>query len=187
MKSPLGKETRNQLLRLSAVTAVMFCFGFAFAPLYRVICQVTGVNLQAGEMKLTGEVPAVDKDRWVTVQFMTTVNGGADWAFRPETQSVRVHPGELTSVVFHAQNPAGETLVAQAVPSITPIEASGHLRKTECFCFRQQSFAPHEARDMPVRFMIDPALPKTLDTVTLSYTFFDVTSVARRANDAPPT
>ena len=177
---------RNQLLRLGVVTAVMFGFGFAFAPVYRVICQLTGVNLQAADMKLTGAAPALDANRWVTVQFLTTVNGGADWAFKPEVDSVRVHPGELTRVVFHARNPADATLVAQAVPSIAPIEASSMLRKTECFCFKQQSFAPHEARDMPVRFMVDPALPAGLDTVTLSYTFFDVTSVARSATAAPP-
>jgi cytochrome c oxidase assembly protein subunit 11 len=182
MKIPV----RNQLLRLSVVTAVMFSFGFAFAPAYRVICQLTGINLQAGEMKLSGAGPAVDESRWVTVQFLTTVNGGADWAFKPQVDSVRVHPGQLTTVSFHAQNPADATLIAQAVPSIAPIEASGLLRKTECFCFKQQSFAPHERREMPVRFMIDPALPAGLDTVTLSYTFFDVTSLARSATGAPP-
>lgn len=174
------KTIRNHWLRLLAVTAVMFSFGFAFAPFYRVICQLTGVNLQASEMKLAANAApvAVDESRWVTVQFLTTVNGGADWNFRPATASVRVHPGAMTTVSFHAQNPADATLVAQAVPSIAPIEASNHLRKTECFCFRQQSFGPHEQREMPVRFMIDPALPKDLDTVTLSYTFFDVTAVA---------
>lgn len=180
-------ESRNQLLRLSVVVIAMFGFGFAFAPVYRVICQLTGVNLQAGDMKLAADEPraAVDESRWVTVQFMTTVNGGADWAFKPQVASVRVHPGQLTTVSFRAQNPADTTLVAQAVPSIAPIEAASHLRKTECFCFKQQAFAPHEARDMPVRFMVDPALPRELDTVTLSYTFFDVTSVARSAAGAP--
>ena len=174
-------EARNQLLRLSVVVVAMFGFGFAFVPAYRVFCQITGVNLQASEMKVAeGAAPAaVDESRWVTVQFMTTVNGGADWAFRPQVDSVRVHPGQLTTVAFHAQNPSDAMAVAQAVPSIAPLEASGHLRKTECFCFKQQSFGPREAREMAVRFTIDPALPKELDTVTLSYTFFDVTAVAK--------
>lgn len=185
----MERRTRDHLLRLSAVTVVMFTFGFAFAPVYRVICQLTGVNLQASEMKLKGSpsATAIDESRWVTVQFLTTVNGGADWGFKPEVGSVRVHPGAMTLVTFHARNPEGQTLVAQAVPSIAPIEASSSLRKTECFCFRQQSFAPHEARDMPVRFMVDPALSRDIDTVTLSYTFFDVTSVARQSSGAPPT
>ena len=185
----MERRKRDHLLRLSAVAVAMFAFGFACAPLYRVICQLTGVNLQAGEMRLKGSPSAiaVDESRWVRVQFLTTVNGGADWAFKPEVESVRVHPGAMTLVTFHARNPQGQTLVAQAVPSIAPIEASSHLRKTECFCFRQQSFAPHETRDMPVRFMIDPSLPKDVDTVTLSYTFFDVTSVAGRASGTPPT
>lgn len=170
---------RRHLLRLSVAVVAMFGFGFAMVPLYRLACQWTGVNLQAGEMRIAATAPTkVDTSRWVTVQFTTTVNGGRDWKFEPLVPSVRVHPGELANVSFHAQNPDGKMLVAQAVPSIAPVDASRHLRKTECFCFRQQVFQPHEGRDMPVRFMLDPELPPEVDTVTLSYTFFDVTEVA---------
>jgi cytochrome c oxidase assembly protein subunit 11 len=177
---------RNHLLRLSAVAGAMFAFGFAFVPMYRVFCQLTGVNLNAAEMQARGVAPVtVDATRWVNVQFTTTVNGGADWSFHPQVSTVRVHPGELTTVSFHAQNPEGRALVAQAVPSITPLEASRHLRKTDCFCFRKQEFKPHEARDMAVRFMVDPELPADVDTVTLSYTFFDITELARRESGGP--
>lgn len=180
-------EARNQLVRLSVVVIAMFGFGFAFVPVYRVFCEITGVNLQADDMKLAAnDAPAaVDESRWVNVQFLTTVNGGADWGFKPAVSSVRVHPGAMTTVSFTAHNPAATPMVAQAVPSIAPIEASSLLRKTECFCFKQQEFAPGETREMPVRFVIDPSLPADVDTVTLSYTFFDVTNVARRAADAP--
>jgi cytochrome c oxidase assembly protein subunit 11 len=33
---------------------------------------------------------------------------------------------------------------------------------------------PKEVRRMPVVFVIDPALPKFVNTITLSYTFFEV-------------
>ena len=179
----MDPQKRRHLLRLGTVVVAMFGFGFAFVPMYRVVCQLTGVNLQASEMRETpgaAAASAVDTSRWVTVQFTTTVNGGQDWAFRPDVATVRVHPGQLTTVSFHARNPEDKTLVAQAVPSITPLDASRHLHKTECFCFRQQEFKPHEAKEMPVRFTIDPALPADVDTVTLSYTFFDVTALAHR-------
>jgi cytochrome c oxidase assembly protein subunit 11 len=171
---------RRHVLRLTAVVAAMFAFGYALVPMYRVICQITGMNLQASEMRATAPAAAVDDSRWVTVEFLTTVNGGRDWKFRPERTQVRVHPGALTTVNFFAQNPAGQPLVAQAVPSIAPFAATKLLRKTECFCFRKQTFQPHESKEMPVRFVIDPALPPDVDTVTLSYTFFDVTQVAQR-------
>jgi cytochrome c oxidase assembly protein subunit 11 len=187
MDAPPTRPVRNHLLRLLGVAGAMFAFGFAFAPMYRVFCQLTGVNLNAAEMQARGADAAavVDETRWVNVQFTTTVNGGRDWQFRPATPTIRVHPGQLTTVTFHARNPSDQAMVAQAVPSITPLDASRHLRKTECFCFRQQEFKPHEAREMPVRLMVDPELPAGVDTVTLSYTFFDVTELARREGGGP--
>jgi cytochrome c oxidase assembly protein subunit 11 len=182
----MDRPRRNHLFRLLGVAGAMFAFGFAFAPMYRVFCQLTGVNLNAADMQARGAPAAtIDTSRWVDVQFTTTVNGGADWAFRAQVPSVRVHPGEMTTVSFRAQNPSDRTLFAQAVPSVTPLDASRHLRKTDCFCFRQQEFKPHEARDMSVRFMVDPELPAGVDTVTLSYTFFDVTELARRESGGP--
>jgi cytochrome c oxidase assembly protein subunit 11 len=172
---------RRHVLRLAAVTAGMFAFGYALVPLYRVVCQITGINLQAGEMRISEpRVVVVDESRVITVQFITTVNSGGDWKFHSETSQVRVHPGAMATVNFRAENPSGELRVAQAVPSVAPYTASKYVRKTECFCFTQQTFEPHEGRDMPVRFMVDPELPASVDTITLSYTFFDVTSVAQR-------
>ena len=59
-----------------------------------------------------------------------------------------------------------------AVPSVAPARASGFFSKTECFCFTAQTLAAGESRDMPVRFIVDPALPAGVKTITLSYTFF---------------
>ena len=39
---------------------------------------------------------------------------------------------------------------------------------------------------MPVVFVIDPALPKDVNTVTLSYTFFEVEGVKRAGAGASP-
>ena len=176
----MDRSRRRHVLRLSGVVVAMFAFGYALVPMYRVICQITGMNLQASEMRASGPAAAVDASRWVTVQFLTTVSGGKDWKFHPETAQVRVHPGALTTVNFYAENPADQPLVAQAVPSIAPFAATKLLRKTECFCFRRQTFQPHENKQMPVKFVLDPSLPADVDTVTLAYTFFDVTQLAQR-------
>lgn len=175
------RERRQHLLRLSALVLGMFAFGFALGPLYTAVCEAVGVN---GRMKLApSQVQAgkIDMSRTVTVEFVTTVNGSPLWKFSPEQSSIQVHPGELYTVNFYAKNLQDKTLVAQAVPNIAPTIAASHLRKTECFCFRQQDFKAGEEKHMPVRFMLDPALPPGVDRVTLSYTFFDATALAQGA------
>ena len=45
----------------------------------------------------------------------------------------------------------------------------------------QQTLAPGEVRQLPVVFVIDPALPADLNTITLSYTFFEIAGRGRSA------
>lgn len=176
----MSPRTRH-FLRLSAVTAGMFGFGFALVPLYGLLCDLTGFNGTTSGMRLVASVAEQpDPSRTVTVEFLTTVNGGAPWKFAAETQRMRVHPGQLYTVNFTAANPRDHAVMAQAVPSVAPWNAAKYLKKTECFCFSQQPFAAGEEKLMPVRFMLEPELPADVDTVTLSYTFFDVTDVAQR-------
>ncbi|MGH8455113.1 MAG: cytochrome c oxidase assembly protein [Nevskiales bacterium] len=180
-----GSSTRSRHLRLTAQLSVvvigMFAFGYAMVPLYKLLCDIAGINGQRSDaMKIeAAQLPAVDATRSVTVEFLTTLNNGMDWEFRTEQRKLRVHPGELTTVNFYARNNTGADKVAQAVPSVAPVTASQYLRKTECFCFTQQNFMAGEGRQMPVRFVIDPALPAHVDTVTVSYTFFDATRLAQ--------
>jgi cytochrome c oxidase assembly protein subunit 11 len=172
---------QHHWLRLSALTLAMFGFGFALVPLYGLICDLTGYSGSTSMLVNPAEVTErPDATRLVTVEFMTTVNGGAPWTFTAETQRLQVHPGQLYTVNFLARNGHGRAVVAQATPNILPRSATKYLRKTECFCFRQQEFAAGEEKHMPVRFMLDPELPADVDTVTLSYTFFDAPQVASR-------
>jgi len=167
-------------LRLSLVVVGMFGFGYALVPLYDMLCDAIGLN---GKVKLeaAAAVPTVvDTSRLVTVEFVTTVNGGRPWKFRAAQPSVQVHPGEMTTVNFFAQNTEGHDLVAQAVPNVAPWDAAKYLRKTECFCFNNQAFKAGEEKTMPVVFVLDPELPADVDRVTLSYTFFDVSDVAMK-------
>ena len=173
-------ERRRHWLRLSAGAAGMFAFGFAMVPLYGALCDLTGFNGRTSQLTLVSDVVENPQARTVTVEFTTTVNGGRPWKFAAERQRLEVHPGKLYTVEFLAQNTQDHAIVAQAVPSVAPWNAAPHLKKTECFCFRQQPFAAGEEKRMPVRFMLDPELPADVDTVTLSYTFFDVTEIAQR-------
>ncbi|HUR42382.1 MAG TPA: cytochrome c oxidase assembly protein [Verrucomicrobiae bacterium] len=172
---------RRHVLRLGGVTLAMFGFGFALVPVYGFVCDITGFNGTTSAMKLASNVTEqVDTSRTVTVEFLTTVNGGRPWEFSAETQRLRVHPGKLYTVNFTARNTQDLPVVAQAVPSVAPWNAARHLKKTECFCFNRQSFAAGERKLMPMRFMLDPELPAEVDTVTLSYTFFDAPELAQR-------
>ena len=115
-------------------------------------------------------------NRTVTVEFLTSVASAGEWEFRPVVRTVRVHPGQLFTAEFFAHNLTGRDSVAQAVPNIAPSEVAAYFHKTECFCFSPQKFAVGEGRQMPVRFIIDPALPDHIELITLAYTFYDESS-----------
>lgn len=158
--------------RLLLVVCLMFGFGYALVPLYQVFCEITGLNGKTGRIDAAAVRAEVDRDRWVTVEFVASVNTGLPWRLEPLVKRVRVHPGELTEVEFYAENLSSRPRVGQAVPSVAPGEASKYFYKTECFCFTSQELAGGEGRRMPVRFVVDAALPEHIRSLTLSYTFF---------------
>lgn len=164
-------------LKLGVVVLGMFGFGYALVPIYDMVCDALGINGRV-VLEASAAPAAVDTSRTVTVEFVTTVNGGRPWQFHAAQPSVEVHPGQLYTVDFFATNTEGHELVAQAVPNVAPTAAAKYLRKTECFCFNNQPFAAGEQKRMPVVFTLDPELPEYVDRVTLAYTFFDVTDVA---------
>jgi cytochrome c oxidase assembly protein subunit 11 len=149
----------------------MFGFGFLLVPLYDVFCQITGVGGRTADVAAAAP-SAVDSSRRVTVEFIASVNQYAPWEFHPAVTRLEVEPGKLYDVTFHARNLTGHPLTGQAIPSVAPGRGARYLKKTECFCFRSQQFAPREARELTVRFYVDPALPAYLDRLTLSYTMF---------------
>jgi cytochrome c oxidase assembly protein subunit 11 len=168
-----SNENQRLTLKLLAFAFGSFGFGFALVPLYDVLCDLTGFGNQSAlaEQRLTVEKP--DDTRTITIDFLAELPSVGNWEFRPVVNSMQVHPGRLYETEFFARNLTGRETVAQAVPNIAPGKAAGYFRKTECFCFTPQKFAVNEARPMPVRFVVDPALPRSLDRITLSYTFYD--------------
>lgn len=172
-------ENVKMVGKLAVVAAGMFAFGYALVPLYKAICEFTGINVLAlGDREVPGatsRLPAntqIDVSRTVTIEFDANARG--PWDFKPAQRSVEVHPGELTTVMYEFQNIQDRRMSAQAIPSYAPRNAMAHFNKVECFCFNQYTLEPGEKKQWPVAFVIDPKLPKDVTTITLSYTFFEV-------------
>jgi cytochrome c oxidase assembly protein subunit 11 len=171
MNEQHASDNRRLLRRMLWVCAGSFVFCFSLIPIYTIYCEITGINGKTGRAVNTGE-SAVDTSRLITVQFDASVHSGLPWGFKPRQASIQVHPGQITEVWFDAINQGGDTIVGQAVPSVAPNRASIYFNKTECFCFTEQPLYAGESKEMAVRFVIDPELPASVSTVTLSYTFY---------------
>ena len=168
------QNVRRLVIILVTIAVAMFGFGYALVPMYNTFCKVLGINGKTGGQVNYNKATVPDEYRWVTVQFLSTRNSELPWAFYPVTKTIKIHPGALTKITYFARNDTDHQMTVQAIPSISPGIAAKYFKKTECFCFRQQTFAAHQGLDMPVIFYIDKHLPKEVNTITLSYTMFDV-------------
>jgi cytochrome c oxidase assembly protein subunit 11 len=177
--STIRRYNRDMLFKLVLVVIVMTGFGYAMVPMYKSICEALGVNVlargDAGALygtKASALNTQVDLTRSVTIEFDANVRG--PWEFHPMQNSVTVHPGALTTVMYEFRNTQPRTMTAQAIPSYAPGNAQAHFNKIECFCFTQHTLKPGESKTWPVVFLVDDKLPKDIKTITLSYTFFEV-------------
>ncbi|TSA13617.1 MAG: cytochrome c oxidase assembly protein [Betaproteobacteria bacterium] len=184
MSASAAASASNQrmLKKLLVVALGMFGFGFALVPFYEKVCEIAGLrNLwQPGQVEPGTTNTQVDLTRKVTIEFDSNIRM-LPWTFKPMASSVEIHPGELTRMVYEVRNTLAEPVTGQAVPSYSPRLAAQYFKKLECFCFTQQTLAAGEVRQMPVVFVIDPDLPKDVNTVTLSYTFFRVDGANAKA------
>ncbi len=181
-QSKVRRINRQMLIRLSVFSLVMFGFGYAMVPYYKKFCEITGITdlLQPDTVAKNTQV---DASRWITLELDANTHG-MPWQFAPQQRSVRVHPGAMIQVNFSIKNDGDTTLVGQAIPSYGPKHGAAYVKKLECFCFKQQVLAAGESRQMPVQFVIDPALPASVDTLTLSYTFFEVPAANKQQASA---
>lgn len=174
--SPSPRHSNLRMFgKLLVIAVAMFGFGFAMIPIYKAICEVTGVGLltpRDREAEQFAKNTQVDTSRTVVVEFDANSRGA--WLFKPERHSVSVHPGELVTVTYELVNTQPRATTGQAIPSYAPARSAQYFRKLECFCFKQQALEAGATRLFPVVFVIDPKLPKDVTTITLSYTFFEV-------------
>jgi len=167
----LRRSNRTLLFKLGVVVVVMFGFGFLLVPFYDQICKLTGLRDIDNPDRL--ENSQIDRARTVRLEFDANLRN-LPWTFRPLAAVVSVHPGEMAQVVYEVENRTERPMTGQAIPSYGPQSAAEYFKKLDCFCFAQQSFGPHEKRQMPVVFVVDPKLPRDINTISLSYTFFEV-------------
>jgi len=172
--------TTDTVAKLGAVAVAMFAFVFVvMVPLYNVLCDALGINGKTSSEAYKAVVVQVDESRSVKVQFLATNNDGMPWAFSPDVTEMVVHPGAANDTVFFAANPTAQSMIAQAIPSVSPSRAAEYFHKTECFCFEQQPLDGNSEAEMPLQFIVDQDLPADIKTITLSYTLFDVTALMR--------
>jgi cytochrome c oxidase assembly protein subunit 11 len=167
------------------MAAGMLAFAvLALSPLYDVFCEVTGLGGKTNRSAaLIAESP--DQVREIKLEFVTTVNEYAPWEFRAETDGMTITPGALYEANFIARNLTARAKIAQAVPSVAPQQAARYFRKLECFCFTTQEFGSGEEKLMPGRFIVDSDIPEYIDTITLSYTFFDTERLSDNSANPP--
>jgi cytochrome c oxidase assembly protein subunit 11 len=168
----VNKEENRRLSRRLAIVAIgMFGFAFALVPFYNQICAALGINSLAQADVVANT--QVDTSRTVTIELDSNAHN-LPWRFRPLVAEVKVHPGELTTVEYEIINVRQAPVTGQAVPSYGPQRAGEYFKKLECFCFTHQTLAAGETRRMPVTFVVDPKLPKDVNTIAVSYTFFEI-------------
>jgi len=167
---PRAASNRRLVAALLAVVIGSLLFVSVQPRLYKAFCEWTGLyDIDRAERVATSAIPG----RPVTLEFDANSHDNG-LRFRPEITSLAAKTGEIVHVTYRVENTRDTTVIGQAVPSYGPQHAGGYVKKLDCFCFKQQTFAPHEVRDMPVVFVLDKKLPDDVNTVTLSYTFFEV-------------
>ncbi len=191
------KQNFKLRFKLCIMGLSMFAFGFALIPFYKKICEITGINVLSlteeknkssssifglnnnlnttnisNSANISDKNTQIDASRSLSIELDANVHGG--FKFKPKVNHLNTHPGALNTVIYTVTNTSAQTVTAQAVPSYAPLQASAYFNKLECFCFKQQTFKPYESREMPVTFIISNKLPKHINTLTLSYTFFTV-------------
>jgi cytochrome c oxidase assembly protein subunit 11 len=169
------KENRKLALQLTVFAACFLAFAFALIPLYNVLCEITGYGNRENLTKASVIAPASQTaSREITVEYISTMPQQGDWEFKPAQGSAKVKTGQLVAATFVAKNLLSQPATGQAVPSLSPNEASRYFRKTECFCFTPQEFEAGQERELTVRFVVDPDLPPNVDRITLAYSMFGV-------------
>lgn len=189
MGNELKSKNRKLITKLLIGTVLMFGFGFALVPLYDVMCQALGINGKTNEVAaIQPATMKIDESRTIRVQFMAHISQGMPWEFVPQVSHMDVHPGQVIQTAFIANNLSAHKLVGQAVPSVSPGQGATYFNKIECFCFNQQPLAAKSNAEMPLIFYIEPDIPDSIHTLTLSYTLYDIsnnsaeTSVAQSAS-----
>lgn len=179
-----SKRTAPRLGRDALVAAIcgfvvvlMVGASYAAVPFYNWFCRATGFN---GTTQVATSAPTGPPlERTIAVRFDSNVAGGLPWKFQPEQTEIEVKIGQVVTVYYTVTNQSARTTTGQAAYNVAPLTVGAYFEKINCFCFTEQTMAPGEKREMPVVFYVDPSIVgdhdnDTLNTITLSYTFYPV-------------
>ena len=179
------KSSKPLVIKLTLLAIAMLGFSYAMVPIYKSACDAGWIEAVRDDSSnpyanvnrnVDTSNTQVDRSRWVTVEFVASMNESMPWKFEAQQKSVKIHPGEMINVVYDVINPTDKEITGVAIPSYLPALAVQYVQKVECFCFTQQKLGPDESRGMPVVFVVTPDLPKDVNTISISYTFFEVKS-----------
>jgi cytochrome c oxidase assembly protein subunit 11 len=173
-------QNRQLMMKLLVITVLMLGFGFAMVPMYRQICEALGITQGRTVAPVNTQV---DATREVKIELVAS-SAGLPWRFEALDRTLSLHPGQVATVRYRVVNTLGRPVTAHAVMNTAPAVAAKWLIKTECFCFSDQTLAAGEAREMPVVFRVSPDAPRDLDTISLSYTFFEVKAAGGKGTGA---
>ena len=158
---------------LLVLAVAMFGFTYLMVPVYNKACEIGWIDSRREAEQIVKNTQ-VDTSRWIRVEFVANVNEQLPWKFEPLQTSVKIHPGELTHIAYRVTNLTDRNMIGQAVVSYGPAQAGEYIKKIECFCFTRQPLKAQESKDMPVTFVVQPELSDDINTITLSYTFFEL-------------
>lgn len=175
----LGDNHAKVAYYIGATAVFVFGLSYASVPLYKVFCQVTGyggTTQRAGESKVVTVKP-VDGGKVLRVDFTSNVHSEMPWTFRPTQRNIKLVPGETALAFYTVKNNSDRAITGVATYNVFPPKAGLYFNKIQCFCFEEQRLLAGEEIDMPVFFFIDPSFVddpamKSVNIITLSYTFF---------------
>jgi cytochrome c oxidase assembly protein subunit 11 len=175
--SALAQRNARMGLKMALLALAMIALAFASVPLYRIFCQVTGFD---GTPLRAENAPGAVAGQ-IGVRFDANIDPALPWRFEPVQETIRIHPGERTTIYYRATNLTARTTTGRAIFNVTPAQSGPFFSKIECFCFTEQTLKPGESVKMPVVFFVDPKIrvaeeTKAIDEITLSYTFYPVES-----------
>ena len=173
----LAERNRRVGLMMALLVAAMVGLAFASVPLYRLFCQVTGFG---GTPVRAEDAPGAVAGQ-IGVRFDANIDPSLPWRFEPVQQTIRIHPGARTQILYRATNLTARRTTGRAIFNVTPLKAGQYFSKIECFCFTEQTVRGGQTADMPVIFYVDPRIrddedTRLIDEITLSYTFYPVES-----------
>jgi cytochrome c oxidase assembly protein subunit 11 len=173
MRLTLGKQSIAPIASIGVVGIMLVLVAISPA-MYRAFCSLTGYE---GTPRIGAVQSALKGTRVLHVRFDANVASNLPWTFEPETPALEVRTGKTATAFYRVTNRSDETIVGRAAYNVGPPSMGAYFDKIACFCFSEQTLKPHQSLEMPVVFVLDPALEadettKGVEEVVLSYTFY---------------